>query len=65
MLSQKFTRRLYCVAWMVMLCLTLSAQPDHPNAGRRPAEKVPIEGIEWLLMVGGLWGARKLTNRKG
>jgi len=64
MLSQKCKRKLGCVAWLAMLCLTLTAQPDHPNAGRRPAEKVPIGGIEWLLVAGGLWGASKLTTRK-
>lgn len=65
MLSQKRRRRLGLVAWMAMLCLTLAAQPDDPHSGRRPAKQVPLEGIEWLLVVGGLVGARKIMNRRG
>lgn len=42
---------------MGMAC-DLSAQPPDPNGGGKPGT-VPISGIEWLLLGGGILGLRK------
>lgn len=56
--------RRFC-ALSVLLVLfwgAVIAQPGDPNDGQPPGE-VPISGIEWLLIGGGLFGAKKIYQR--
>lgn len=54
---------------LLVLLLFLSAAlfgqippPGDPNDGAPPGE-VPISGIEWLLVAGGIFGVRKIFHR--
>ncbi len=42
------------------LSITGFAQPGDPGGGD---PDVPITGIEWLLVTGGIFGARKIYKR--
>ena len=45
---------------MILLPSIGWAQPGDPNGGQKPG--VPITGLEWLLLGGGLWGAKKIYD---
>jgi hypothetical protein len=47
---------LLCSNWQVTF-----AQPGDP--GGDPDARVPISGIEWLLIGGGIFGARKIFQK--
>ena len=46
---------LLCSIWQVT-----SAQPGDPGGD---PDRVPISGIEWLLIGGGIFGARKIYQK--
>ena len=57
--------RRFIVIIVLLLPLLSIAQPGGGNPGGDP-DKVPITGVEWLLLAGGLLGARKVyKNFKG
>jgi hypothetical protein len=43
-------------------CLAQPNPPGPPNGGGKPGS-VPISGIEWLLLAGGLLGGKKAIQR--
>ena len=47
--------KLYATLGMVLLCIFSFAQPGDP--GNNP--EVPLGGIEWLLLGGAAYGAKK------
>ncbi len=49
--------RLILVILIFLPCISW-AQPGDPG----PKPGVPITGLEWLLLVGGLWGAKKVYD---
>lgn len=51
----------FCLFLLLMsgICEIAFAQPGDP--GGNP--DVPISGIEWLLITGGIFGARKIYKR--
>ncbi|MDV3308789.1 MAG: hypothetical protein LOY03_08230 [Cyclobacteriaceae bacterium] len=60
--SQKNMLRLRFAAALMLLCLVSSAQPDDPNQGRRPAPRVPLTGVGWLVAAGALVGGLALRR---
>ena len=54
--------RLRFAAALMLLCLVSSAQPDDPNQGRRPAPRVPLTGVGWLVAAGALVGGLALRR---
>jgi hypothetical protein len=53
--------------YLIILSLTFLplvgwGQPGDPNDGQKPG--VPITGLEWLLLGGGVWGAKKIYDLK-
>jgi len=47
------------IVGLVLMSLYVMAQPKN-SRGTQGFETVPLEGIEILLVVGGLWGIRKM-----
>lgn len=60
--SQKNMLRLHFAACLLLLCLSANAQPDDPNKGRRPAPRVPLTGVGWLVAAGALVGGFSLRR---
>src|SRR5690606_25354483 len=60
--SQIITRRLRVAVYLLLLCLTASAQPGDPNGGRRPQRSVPLSGLGWLIAAGALAGGMALRR---
>jgi hypothetical protein len=46
----------------VLLVFTLVTFPSFGQP--RPPDPIPVTGIEWLLIGGGLWGAKKIYDGK-
>lgn len=60
---KRSVRRVTLVCAMIFaLAIGAVAQPGSPQRGVDPDE-APISGIEWLLLGGGLLGARKAIQR--
>ena len=47
-----------CTILFLLLAVSAFAQPNIPPDP--PSAAVPISGIEWLLLSGGIFGARKI-----
>lgn len=52
-------KRVSAVLVLLHLAIFVSAQPGDPNGGNPPGT-VPISGIEWLLISGGVFGASRI-----
>jgi hypothetical protein len=52
----------FIIAFFSLLPIVMAQPPGDPGGGSDP--DVPITGIEVLLGVGGVLGARKLMKRK-
>ena len=59
------TPNILCIVILVVASFGLTtlafSQPGNPGDGEDP--DVPITGIEWLLIGGGLLGAKKIYER--
>lgn len=61
MLKVPYRVRVFLVSFsLLMVPVLLHAQPADPNVD----PDVPITGIEILLGLGGLWGAKKIMDIK-
>ena len=62
--SQAFKCRLFGLAWLLISFSAAFGQPGDPNGGGRPAPRVPIVGLEFILIAGGLWGGWRIYDMK-
>jgi hypothetical protein len=56
------------VLWLTLLFLSsadLFGQPGDPNDGNRPGNEVPISGIEVIIIAGGIFGGRMISDPNG
>ena len=56
------TKKFFLIFCLIFTFNLAIAQPGDP--GGDPDNPVPITGIEYLLIAGGLFGARKLIKKK-
>jgi hypothetical protein len=48
---------------LFLVCVSIMTASAQPPGGDPPPATIPISGIEWLLVAGGLYGARMVKRR--
>ena len=51
------------LAFVSLMTLSMVVSYAQPPGGDPPPATVPITGIEWLLLGGGVYGARQIYKR--
>lgn len=59
-MTRIFSIRAFLLLMLLQVSFIVYSQPPNPG----PDPDIPITGVEWLLLGGGLWGAKKIYDLK-